>query len=201
MGVDGTVTDDNDEDYIEYSNTDLRCRYCGEHLKYHDEAFILGDCICTVAPDGVIYPPTLNDDGTGFRNNPCFFCYECWEECEDDIKEAKKDEPPVADDYAVMECDICESGIRDGEVLGAALCGEVNLSQRSPSGEIAKAVFEISESTPTILCVGCLVTMHRDILEVWDGPITQGDECEEGTMLRCWRYGCDPVCKKLRETG
>jgi hypothetical protein len=189
-----------DLSHIEWEATEIKCRYCGDSLRFTDEVYVLSDSTCVLTEEGVTYNPTEED--MEFRNAPCFFCFDCWEECEENIRLLKEDEPPVADDYAVLECDICESGIRDGEVLGTAVFGEVHLSKRVPHGERATTIFESMDPNPTVVCVGCLYTMHRDVVEVWDQALSQGGECDDGTVMRCWRYGCGPgTCKKMRETG
>jgi hypothetical protein len=137
---------------------------------------------------GLHYLPLTAENGD-YLYDPCYLCIECWQHILDEIREHTRDIPPVADDQSSCECNVCGSGIRLGELFGLTVLGQLQVSARCPDN-VNTPTFQMMKNDPTIICIGCINVMERDVAELWGGRITQYDECEEGSFLRCWRYGC-----------
>jgi hypothetical protein len=172
-----------------WSTTKLDCSSCGERLSYTEEVYSLSVVGAQVTESGLIYIPLMVENDHMYE--PLFFCFGCWEQDKESLQELAEDQPPIEDDYAVLECDICGSGIREGELLGVSVFGEIHLSKRSPNGEKNSDTFEGMDPNPDAMCVVCLQRLGGDVIdELWDGGIYQHLECPEGTFARCWRHGC-----------
>jgi hypothetical protein len=196
-----------DEYEINWESSELSCGLCGEMLKYADESYVLTVVVAGINSEGTHYAPLLLEDGSDFLYEPYFFCFTCWESCIEDVRLEKGDTPPIVDQYSILECACCESGIRQNEILGIAAFGEVHRSRRSPdTGGYAK--FEVMDADPSTLCIECLNSLNAVVDNLWDDGVSQGEECTEGRFIRCWRYGCTydgtackALCKSLKETG
>ena len=161
------------------------CHGCMDAILYTDEVYLLQVVYAQVSEQGLelIQLP---------QYEPLFLDFSCWENLEEDLYEKVEDTPPILDDYAVLECSVCSSGIRALEVMGLATYGELHCSQRVPNG-ILSTTFETVDQTPTVICISCAKLANDEILELW-ADLRQGTECDEGVYFRCWRYGCDSHC-------
>ena len=205
MGLYGSIEEDDEMD-IEWSPTGHHCSTsCGEPISFADEVFVLTIVVATLTQEGLYYSPAVTNDGSDFLYEPCFFCVDCWESVLEMLEESKQDEPPIADEHSVLACRICASGIRAGEVLGLTTFGEVHLSKRAPNGESNTPTFRTMDTQPKAICIGCLDVLNRDIINgLWRGRVTQSEECQEGTHMRCWRHGCSATghcASAQKETG
>lgn len=172
-----------------------KCAHCEEQMVYAEEAFSLNIVKTQVTAEGLNFLPYILEDNP-YKN--CMFDFECWEGAEEELRELKADVPPILDDYAILECDVCECGIREDEVLGLVSHGEVHRSPRDPTTD----TFVAMDDDPLVLCISCLHSLDVDIVQdLWDYRIAEHEECEEGTFARCWRYGCsaDGKCKNKTE--
>ena len=195
--------DDHDieEDYevaIPWNATQGFCICCQERTCYSEDAFSLGVFTVFISGGLTFVPLVLEDDPYPAR----VFDMDCWESCEEELREAKENEPPIYDDFAILDCGVCESGIREGEILGVISFGEVQRSTRNADNMGPSDTFVSMDPDPLILCVACLNTLDTDIVQdLWDFRIVQHTECTEGTFTRCWRHGCsaDGNCLNRRE--
>ena len=179
-----------EELYIELYKSDKACIFCQDMLLYTDEVFVLVISAAQVTAGGLLYPPLASETGD-FLFEPHFFCFTCWENGLEELRELYEDVPPIEDMYAVLECAVCESGIRDGETVAVASFGEIHLSHRNPNGESNTSKFASMDSDPTALCIACVNGLSGEVFdELWPMDIRQFNECREGTFARCWRYGC-----------
>jgi hypothetical protein len=167
------------------------CARCGDTLIYTEEVYMLTVVRAVVSVEGIFYEAVVSDDGD-YLYEPRFMSQECWEHVEEEIRESTMDEPPIEDPKAILECAVCEGGIRNGELLSLATFGEIHQSNRNPDGESNKT-FDTYDSNPNIVCIPCLHVMNNDICSIWDGQVQNGNECQQGTKARCWRYGCPGV--------
>jgi hypothetical protein len=179
--------DDDDEGLGGTSSVVCSSPICGETIDYADEVFLLSIAYPRLNGSGLDYIPMVADDGD-YLYEPCFFCFECWEQILEDLRERTKDIPPVVDDYAVLDCDICESGIRQNELMGVVAFGEIQMSRRDPGTD--PVTFSKMDQSPKVICIGCLNILTKDIAELWYDRVTQNNECKHGSFLRCWRFGC-----------
>lgn len=175
---------------LNWSNSEFSCTGCGEAIEYMEEVFVVTVVLAQLTERGVVYSPVLYEDGD-FLYEPHFLCFSCREGYQEELKELVRDMPPVLDDYSVINCKECLSGIRTGEVVAMITHGEIRLSKRSPNGISGGSTFECMDDDPDVLCVSCINKMSRDIVDcLWKEDVQQFRECPEGTEIRCWRSGC-----------
>lgn len=173
---------------------------CQESIKFDDEVFLLSLAYPQIIGEHFLFSDALYDDGD-YLYEPCFFCVNCWEHLEEEIRTQTKDTPPVEDDYAILECSTCGSGIRANEILGTIQFGELTASRRTPNGE--RAAMYVAQGQKKVICIHCLNVLNNDIVDVlWTHSVVQHAECQEGCALRCWRHGCDAdsTCPHIKET-
>lgn len=191
--------DDEEHDEYGWPIADFSCHSpsCGDPIPFAEDVYVISMYTAGVSDAGLQYLPLEADDGD-YLYEPCYFCKECWMFVMDELREHVRDTPPVFDDYAFGECDTCSSGIRVGELFGLVTLGQIQVSPRSPDAK-ATGTFTPMSKDPNIICIACMNLLERDTAELWGGRITQHDECEEGTFLRCWRYGCpaNGVCHQI----
>lgn len=182
-------THDKDGSIAHFINrTGIECSKCADDVGYTDEVFLLTVVSPMVAPEGVLYQVLTSDDGD-YLYEPQVFDIICWEEVEEDARNAAADVPPVLEPRAILDCSICESGIMQGETMALATFGEIHCSQRAPNRKSTNT-FKVYSNEPRIVCLSCLRYIDEDVVTMWQGEVQQGDECREGTHQRCWRYGC-----------
>lgn len=182
-----TETDEESELYRIIMKTEHSCAACAETLCYTDEAVVITVVAPTIEAGNFYYAPAESDDGD-FLYEPRFCCYECWEDVGNEVAELLENTPPIEEITAVVVCRLCKSGICLGELMGLVTMGELQCSQRSP--EIAATtIFDAQDPDPTPVCIACLRRISEEFLDLWE-TVGQGDECEEGTDIRCWRHGC-----------
>jgi len=162
------------------------CADCGEGLTYTQEVW----SVQVVQPQnfgGKTFFHTIidEDDPSGdFLFEPYFFCFGCWENLYEAIKEEHDDTPPFLDADSKFECVCCGSGIREWEYAGTFTLGELLVSKRAPNG-VRGPHFE-SNGKPELLCLYCLVLINEGHIEMWDG-LSQFGECNDCIQIRCWR--------------
>jgi hypothetical protein len=190
MEVRGYVTQSDDE-YGEWASSEFSCLWnnCGATIEFAEDVCAISVYTIGMTSEGMHFLPLVADDGD-YLYEPGYFCAECWKYVMDELRICKEDIPPILDEYAVCECSMCASGIREGEVFGLAIEGQVHLSQRCPDDSV-NSTFHSVDGSPTIICIACMNTIERDITEIYGSRLTQHKECEEGSFIRCWRHGCD----------
>lgn len=194
-----------DLDELEWPLADYSCSapFCGEPMPYAEDLYMITMFSAGMVDNGIQYLPVPADDGD-YLYEPCYFCSDCWQHVIEEVKERTKDVPPVADDQSSIACSICESGIRLGELFGVAFFGQLQVSDRCPDA-VPTPAFRSMDTQPSIICISCMNVMEKDVSELWGDRITQYDECEAGTSMRCWRHGCpaDGTCDHIHsmETG
>ena len=170
------------------TKTSLKCGYCGDYLHLVEEAWELRIVQPEIGPENIIMRDALGPNGVG-HYIPHFFEFMCWEKAEELLEELWEDVPPISDDFALLECDLCRSHIREWETMGLVRFGELHCSPRNPDGETSYQ-FE-PMGTDRHICVGCL-THVNDELDLWEEGIEgmPGIEvCRDGIFERCWRKG------------
>lgn len=185
-----------DESWIAKTGHECAGPGCGELIRYGDEIFVLEVVVLTMDASGLIYSPYLADTGD-FLYEPLIIELECWEDMEEDICSAHQDTPAIESDEAVATCAACNSGICLGEVAGTASFGEIHLSRRTPNFNSGASTFTKMDTNPTLLCAACLNELSKDHVDLWADVVRQGNECEEGTVMRCWRHGCPGDCDNV----
>jgi hypothetical protein len=177
------------------------CHGCDEELCLTDEVALL-QVVYPFCPNGHVETCAVDNGAGSFRFAPRFMHLECWEELEEDLTEKLEDVPPMLDHYGICDCSVCASDIRAWESSGLLTFGELRQSRRRPNGEPTIHFDECGLGEPKILCVGCIMALEEEVLQMWE-DFSHNGECPEGTHARCWRTGeCSEVCQeKLREYG
>lgn len=185
----GSGADIDDLD-VNWLHTGFSCSTCGEEIDFHQEVFCISIVFVQWTDRGVTYAPVLFEDGD-FLYAPHFFCCECTDENSRELKDHRRDRPPIEDQYTIADCSICKSGIRHGEVAALITHGEIQLSKRNPNGVHGGNTFDPTDTDPDILCISCINTLSSDVVDqLWQEPVCQFRECAEGSEIRCWRGGC-----------
>lgn len=166
--------------------TDHVCAYCEANLDLLEEVLLLQ----------VVYPNRVNghdefydlenDAGTSYEYTPYYFHMECWEEIGADLDTHNEEVAALAHEYGIHECDSCTSDILAWELTGLLTEGEFRTSQRAPNGE--PTTYFHSNTKPRCYCAACLLHVNNEILEMWEN-FSHNGECQDGTLLRCWRSG------------
>lgn len=179
------------------TRTDLKCAECDTTLHLVEEVYELKVVTYQIIEDGLLcHDITTNG---AFEYPPYYFNFDCWESMQEELREQVEDDPAakIEDQFGLIGCDICESDIREGEILGLARYGELRCSAKLPSG--IQAIYFEPLDCDVHICVICLHNMNHEV-EYWpDGiePIQGMDVCWEGLSKRCWRReSCD--CGKRR---
>lgn len=190
MGLYGVNPEYVEEAEDEDSEARYSCSICGEAIELADDIYMISVYSVCINPKSVHYEPVLAEDGD-YAYEPCYLCEDCEKNMVEDLHGRVEDIPPMEDQYAVIECSTCSSGIRKDESAGIVTLGQLQISGRSPSEIDSSATFQCMESNPRVICISCMNILNKDVAELWNDRITQNDECSEGTHLRCWRHGCN----------
>lgn len=188
----GYVTDEEEDDDEEELSEEsgICCAECGSDLKLTEEIFLLRVVQPVRSPSGVQNVDILNQD-EDYLYAPTFFCFDCWEELQEELQESMEDIPPVMDVGGIIECDICRSDILPEETMVVADFGELHWSERNPSGAYTIKFVEMQKDVH--VCVSCARNMEESrstpIWELEINPKPGLQVCAEGLFERCWRYG------------
>lgn len=193
---------------LDWERTEFPCVCCGEFIAFAEEAHVATIVVGNLLEQGMQYRPLVFSDND-FLYEPVFFCSHCWDASREELAELTRDVPPINDDFNVIDCNFCRSGIRNGEVLGLCTQGEVLQSRRSPNGNSGGTTFQCTSDDPDIMCIGCINKLSKDVVDhMWNEPVRQYHECAEGTDIRCWRNGCSAQhdddcanCNQRQQTG
>ena len=192
--------DDDEAALLAYDSGHL-CGRCNDPIMLVDEVYSLQVVIANIGENGGIeFSLALNEAGDDCLYEPIFFEIDCMEASAEDLVDIIEDEEPLADPYGILQCSLCKSDIRQGEILGLAEWGEIRASTKTPNGE-ASYTFWTEDKNPKVLCIGCLKRMDDDVHELWDEGVDQQGECEVGTYSRCWRFGCNQEHCMYREAN
>lgn len=172
------------------------CADCESGIALTEEAFLVQVVTPAKAGGAVLFFPVIDEhDVAGdFLFEPYLYCFTCWEEHWDNLKNEANDSPPVADGYSVIECACCGSGIREWEYAGTFTLGELRTSPREPNNTPGAHFVPVNK--PEVICLYCLRTFNENYIEMWN-ELSQFGECADCTHFRCWRYqnpGCSCAC-------
>lgn len=189
----GPELTENEED------NDTICADCESPIGYTEEMFLVQIMQAKKVGGAVIFLPVIdeNDVEGGFLFDPWLYCFTCWEEHWDNLKNEAHDHPPVADPIAnltAIECACCGSGIREWEYTGTFTLGELRRSTREPNNVPGPRFTPMNK--PEVICLYCLRTFNDNYVEMWES-ISQFNECADCTHARCWRFqnpGCACGC-------
>jgi hypothetical protein len=179
----------------DWTRTEERCVSCNDHLHFTEEAVLLKVMYPSIEAGEEALKDFVVDEGENvgdYYYTPLFFEFACWEELAESLRLMVEDAPPVRHRTELLRCDFCDCSICEDEIMGTAYVGEFHVSNRLPNGEVTTK-FDTS-ANPYHVCIGCLVLLNDQELELWDDELNQGGECQECTHIRCWRYEATCSC-------
>lgn len=194
--------EEEEEDEEDGEPTGFLC-HCGdsEDIKLGADVVCVHLAFAYASPAGEIFYNTLLDDEGAPVVEPLIYKYECWENVGQELAEAVEDRPPQDEPGAVLHCDYCSSSIRMGEKCATVHLGEFGMSERSPG----TTTFLSEDDDPYVICLPCLRLMagteidRFEAFQLWEGELSQNDECGLCTQAHCWRIGrCFCKCHLVR---
>jgi hypothetical protein len=165
------------------------CMACDAGLIYTEEIFMVVVEYPLFNGREPLHLDFKHDEGVyenDFYYEPLFFEFSCWESAAHSLRKMLEDAPPVKHPAELFKCSFCESSICDLEIYGAAYIGELHVSPRMPNGEPTDTFVTIAK--PDYICLGCLLLLDGDEIDLWDEELNQVGECQECSHIRCWRY-------------
>lgn len=190
------MSNNSDDEWMDrLSESEYSCRSTGESIAYGDGVVAVSVMIATVNAQGIFAPNfAVIPEKDDLLWEPQFFSATGWEQVDEELEAA--DTTFVQAAHNLCSCKYCRSGIADREVFVMFTFGEIHKSHRMPNGRgLNSPTFRPMDSNPTFMCLACYLYMHKNIVEIWEEHVQQHEECEDGTLGRCWRYGCKAVLK------
>lgn len=132
---------------------------------------------------------------------PQFYKEASWKELELQLHETC---PKLQSTQGKYTCSYCQDTILNGEVAICLTKGEIHRSQRAPNGERNTNTFYELTDTVQLLCTSCGARAHDEVIALWNEPVAQAEECQQGTVHKCWRSGCGAspgFCKLAAHKG
>lgn len=187
------VVEEDDDDEELFEPTGCFCAQCENELEMVEEVFLLR-LVQSQVIQGALHHNDILAPDNNYKYAPAFFCFDCWEELVEEIRGHQDDSPPVVDQAGIILCDICESDVLPGELVGLAQFGEIHWSDRAPNGLHSPVFVDMNDEKH--ICVGCLQLMQEERNDlIWPDelePVPGFDVCEDGLFARCWRHGNCP---------
>jgi hypothetical protein len=186
------MTEDTDSNWVtSLAETGLTCPVSGESIAYVEGVLAITVVVAAQTHDGRLQPQlAVTDEKDDLLYTPQFIPSSAWEDTFEELEEARSSAGSIKDPYGICDCGVCKSSIRSGEVILLAAFGEIHRSKRTPNGTDGLNTFEMLDNNPTIICTACENVLHGKILQLWEEPVKQSNECAHGTQSRCWRHGC-----------
>lgn len=179
-------------------NSGVYCQECGCEHQMTDEVFLVR-VVQPVVVHGTLHNYDLLEGDGALLHSPIFFCFDCWEQAQEELTEQLEDSPPMLATGGIIECDICHSDVLAGETTGLLELGELHWSRRSPNG--APAVHFETSAEGQHLCLACLTLLEENYGKpLWEKglkPSAGPEICREGIFSRCWRQNrANCTCRK-----
>jgi hypothetical protein len=173
----------------------IACADCEDDIYYEEECILLQVVQPQMVGGIVHFWPVMDETGvvSDFQFEPYHFCFHCWEDLLEKVKEEMQDVPPLEDELSVIECSCCGSGIREWERVGTWTIGEFLHSRRAPLHQWPQPGPRFNTvNKPEVLCTYCLVLMDECVISMWE-DFPDPHTCSDCVQMRCWRYqecGC-----------
>lgn len=135
------------------------CVQCAEALHLAEEVFLLRLVHAYVVEGKLHHVDVLNEEGN-FLYEPAFYCFDCCEEALEEVTTLYEDAPPVLDPAGIILCDLCQSDILPGELVGLAEFGELQWSERSPNSRHSPVFVQMDDRRH--ICIGCLQHLEEE---------------------------------------
>lgn len=181
---------------LKYNSSGHTCGACGENIRLSQEILCLR-VHRIYENDGVFLYDILDEEGD-FTYAPYFLCTSCWEEDQVGLMDTMHGVHPERAHPHLRQCDVCQSSILSGELIGLLETGGLYMDERQPEGTERSVMF-LPQGDPYYFCTYCLNMLNTEVREYWDEDVRNDGECPEGLEERCWRTGeCQHVCKHER---
>jgi len=162
---------------------------CEDPLLIEEEVFLITIIKIVVKDYEFIRENIIHEEDGDYKWEPIFLCMHCWETWLDELKQLKRDVPPVLDELSIEHCQTCGSGVREDEVVGFVALGELKYAAQQPNNT-PEIKWKINKNG-NYICTACLHLLAKDVVgDMWDRYPRQNDECVAGMNKRCWRHGC-----------
>ncbi len=187
------------------------CGHCARNCHLGDEVVLVRIVEPAIEGDGTLdlldYEDTDDSEEGEYLFQPYVFHRECWAEIYADFETSAQNDhdgeypmPRITDPAGLLDCEHCKSEMRAGETILVMGSGKLSLALRKPDGADTPAFHE-NESKRGFLCLVCTRVLNEAVIEMWDeDTLTQGDECAQGRVRRCWKTeSCKDGCPLRRD--
>jgi len=154
------VVDDDEETILEES-TGCYCVQCTDEIRMVEEVFLLR-VVQAFFTEGRLQHVDILDPAGNYVHEPAFFCFDCWEETQEELNDQMEDVPPMQHAAGFILCDICQSDVLQGETVGVLSFGEIHWSERSPNHEYSPVFVDMDNEEPKHICIGCLYHLEEN---------------------------------------
>lgn len=180
-------------------SADVICAQCEDEIELGEEIFLIQVVQPQRLGGQVFFYPVIDEfdmDGD-YLFEPYHFCFSCWEDLLDDLKNEVGEAPPLEDALSIIECSMCGAGIREWEYVVTYTLGEFLRSSRAPAPECTFGPAFHPNGKPEVLCTYCAAILNEVAIAMWKDFSHEG-ECIDCIQLRCWREGdtCTCSCHK-----
>ncbi len=175
------------------------CGACGEALGFGQEIVCLRVHRIAENEQGCFLYDELDDEDGDFVYAPYFLCTNCWDEDGEALIDTQHGVVPDKAHPLLRQCDVCQSSILSGELIGLMESGSLVPDERQPETTTIAVTFQNSSNDVYYICTVCLNALNTEVREYWEEDVRNDGECAEGLEERCWRNGeCEHVCKHER---
>lgn len=183
-----------DESWLRDSG--IACSYDGEAIEYLDGVIVTFIVKPGLYNGALVFYDIMTEEQNDYLYEPAFFHSKNWDEIEEKFLPYAEEVEAIDIDKAIAICRFCKSGILEGETTCVATFGEVLRSQRNPDLKTYGNHFENMDHKPYIICISCIRVLNEEVHEIWPDGVCHNDECQTGTVVRCWRDGCGGNCEQ-----
>jgi hypothetical protein len=154
--------EDIEEDEITFEEpTGCYCVQCTDEIDMVAEVFLLR-IVQPFMVDGKLEHMDVAAPDGGYAYDPAFYCFDCWEAVQEELAEQLEDIPPLQHPAGLLLCDICQSDILQGEVVGVVSFGEIHWSERAPNHTRSPVFVDMDNGEPKHVCIGCLYHLEEN---------------------------------------
>jgi hypothetical protein len=162
QAVDDYEDDLEDEEAVVLEEpTGCQCVQCTDEIEMVAEVFLLR-IVQPYFVDGQLQHIDVAGPDGGYAYDPAFYCFDCWEEVQEQLTEQMEDAPPLQHPAGLLLCDICQSDVLQGEIVGMVSFGEIHWSERAPNHERSPVFVDMDNGEPKHICIGCLYHLEEN---------------------------------------
>lgn len=169
--VDEVELDEEEEESEFTEPTGCQCVQCEDEIHMAAEVFLLR-IVQPYFSNGQLQHVDVTGPDGGYAYDPAFYCFDCWEEVQEELTEQTENSPPLQHPDGLLLCDICQSDVLQGETVGLLSFGELHWSERSPNHAHSPVFVDMDNGEPKHICIGCLHHLEENRrYPLWDGGV------------------------------